>query len=245
MKAFGATDRGLRREANEDRFALEVWDRSWGYAFVCDGMGGEAGGGLAAELCAAELRRVLGGSLRRRMEESSRIRLLQTAISNANRRIYGRAEASGPELKGMGTTLCLALFQEDAVTVANSGDSRCYRLRDGRLICLTRDHSVTAESAEGDGRPETAADGRPLKSYLTRAIGCEPEARPDYTSVRPEPGDLYLICSDGLYNQVSDEKLTGLLLESARKGSADGLIRAANEAGGADNCTAVVIIVEA
>ena len=136
LHIYGVTDRGMVREANEDRFAGEVFDRGSGYAVVCDGMGGEVGGGIAAGIAAEEVRRMIESSLRPHMEERSLHLLLQTAIDGANRAVFTRSRQSGGALDGMGSTLCAAVVSDGTALVANVGDSRCYLLREGELFPL-------------------------------------------------------------------------------------------------------------
>lgn len=131
LHIYGATDRGMVRETNEDRFAGEVFDQGSGYAVVCDGMGGEVGGGIAAGIAAEEVRRMIESSLRSHMEERSLRLLLETAIAGANRAVYTRSGQSGGALTGMGSTLCAAVISDGVALVANVGDSRCYLLRQG------------------------------------------------------------------------------------------------------------------
>ena len=112
LHIYGATDRGMVRETNEDRFAGEVFDQGSGYAVVCDGMGGEVGGGIAAGIAAEEVRRMIESSLRSHMEERSLRLLLETAIAGANRAVYTRSGQSGGALTGMGSTLCAAVISD-------------------------------------------------------------------------------------------------------------------------------------
>ena len=142
LHMYGVTDRGMVREANEDRFAGEVFDRGSGYAVVCDGMGGEVGGGIAAGIAAEEVRRMIESSLRPHMEERSLHLLLQTAIDGANRAVFTRSRQSGGALDGMGSTLCAAVVSDGTALVANVGDSRCYLLREGELSRVTEDHTA-------------------------------------------------------------------------------------------------------
>lgn len=241
LHIYGATDRGMVREANEDRFAGEVFDRRSGYAVVCDGMGGEAGGGIAAGIAAEEVRRMMESSLNPHMEQRSLHLLLETAVAGANRAVYTRSRQSGGALDGMGSTLCAAVICGGTALIANVGDSRCYLLRDGVLHRLTKDHTVVAELVrQGRLTPEEAAH-HPDRHAITRAIGVEPEVQPDYTVADLVPGDVLLLCSDGLYNALTAEELTALLPEVLQSGDIHTLINRANAAGGPDNITAVLM----
>lgn len=241
LEISGATDRGLMREVNEDRFAGEVFDERLGYAVVCDGMGGAAGGGLASGIASEEVRRMVESSLRPNMDERSRQLLMDSAVQNANYMVLEKARQAGPEYEGMGTTLCLALFHEEGVTVANIGDSRCYLLREGTLYRLTSDHTMVQKLVEAGELSEEDAARHPQRHLITKAIGVEPEVLPDYSAFTLHPGDTLLLCTDGLYNMLSEEQLKELLPKAAEAESVEGLIEAANAAGGQDNITAVVV----
>lgn len=241
LQIYGATDRGMVREANEDRFAGEVFDRWCGYAVVCDGMGGEIGGGIAAGIAAEEVRRMVESSLRPHMEERSLRLLLETAVAGANRAVYTRSEQNGGALRGMGSTLCAALISDGTALIANVGDSRCYLLRNGTLTPMTEDHTIVAKMMrQGLLRPEEAAS-HPDRHAITRAIGVEPEVLPDYTVVQLARGDALLLCSDGLYNALPPDELSPLLADILNGGDIHTLIDRANAAGGPDNITAVLI----
>lgn len=241
LQIYGATDRGMVREANEDRFAGEVFDRWCGYAVVCDGMGGEIGGGIAAGIAAEEVRRMVESSLRPHMEERSLRLLLETAVAGANRAVYTRSEQNGGALRGMGSTLCAVLISDGTALIANVGDSRCYLLRNGMLTPMTEDHTIVAKMMrQGLLRPEEAAS-HPDRHAITRAIGVEPEVLPDYTVVQLAWGDALLLCSDGLYNALPPDELSPLLADILNGGDIHTLIDRANAAGGPDNITAVLI----
>lgn len=241
LHIYGATDRGMVRETNEDRFAGEVFDQGSGYAVVCDGMGGEVGGGIAAGIAAEEVRRMIESSLRSHMEERSLRLLLETAIAGANRAVYTRSGQSGGALTGMGSTLCAAVISDGVALVANVGDSRCYLLRQGELIQVTEDHTAVAVLLwQGLLSPEEAAH-HPDRHAITRAIGVEPEVQPDYTVIDLLRGDALLLCSDGLYNTLPPGELAGTLQEILQGGDIHTLIAKANAAGGPDNITAVLI----
>ena len=241
LQINGATDRGMVREANEDRFAGEVFDRSSGYAVVCDGMGGAAGGGIAAGIAAEEVRRMVESSLRPHMEERSVHLLLESAVANANRAVYTRSEQAGGALCGMGTTLCAAVICDGTALVANIGDSRCYLLREDRLTQVTEDHTaVSAMIRLGLLTPEEAAT-HPDRHAITRAVGVEPTVNADYYTVDLASGDALLLCSDGLYNALPGEELTAALRQVLAGEDIHSLVTKANAAGGPDNITAVLI----
>lgn len=241
LRINGATDRGLAREVNEDRFAGEVFDKDMGYAVVCDGMGGVNGGSIASGVACEEIRRMVESSLRPQMEQRSIDLLLASAIENANWMVCEKAQQSGEEYEGMGTTLCMALFHGGMVNIANVGDSRCYLLRSGKLTRLTTDHTVVqAMVTEGTLSEEEAAH-HPERHLITRAVGVEKTVTPDYFSLTLQPEDTLLLCTDGLYNMLTPAELSAALERCVEGDDLSEMIDRANSAGGLDNITAVVI----
>lgn len=237
----GITDRGLLREANEDRFAGEVFAKDMGYAVICDGMGGMNGGSLASSIACEEIRRMVESSLRPQMEQRSVDLLIDSAIENANWMVLEKARQAGPEYLGMGTTLCMALFHGTEVTIANIGDSRCYLLREGELRQLTTDHTVVQQMVQEGSLTPAEAAVHPERHLITRAVGVEENVTPDYISLLLAPGDTLLLCTDGLYNMLPPEELQAALARSVENDDLGELIDEANAAGGLDNITAVVI----
>lgn len=229
-RASALTDTGRRRMQNEDAF---VCDPPL-YA-VADGMGGAQAGELASRLAAAALEERAKGLLG---EET-----VAELIREANDRIYRHALAD-PAAAGMGTTVTALLVDEQAETIAvgHVGDSRAYRVRDGALEQLTADHSLVAELVRTGRLTPEEAEQHPHRSVITRALGTEPDVEVDTFSVAAEPGDLYLVCSDGLSSMIRDDQILAVVeeAESDPDGVADGLVRAANQAGGEDNVTVVV-----
>jgi PPM family protein phosphatase len=228
IEQAGRTDVGRQRSANEDSLVV----RPPLFA-VADGMGGAKAGEVAS---AVAVEAVEGA------QESSEPAEAQLAsiVREANRRIYDLAVADESR-RGMGTTLTLAKLHGDEVSLAHVGDSRAYRLRDGELEQLTRDHSLVAElERSGQITPE-AAEHHPQRSIITRALGPEPDVEVDTYTLAGRPGDLFLICSDGLTSMISDDEV-GLILRSAGSldEAADELVRAANQSGGKDNITVIL-----
>ncbi len=233
LVAGSATDIG-RRQINQDRVLLT----DDGHLFaVADGMGGHRRGEVAAEMTVAHLAD--------HMHAEDSLEHLVMAISDANRTVF-EASSNNPELQGMGTTLtALAVIQDDGETrlaIANVGDSRTYLLRSGELEQLTEDHSMVAEMVrEGHLSAEGARTHR-QRSVLTRALGVEPHVEADIIEVLPSIGDRYLLCSDGLCGEVTDEQTASVLRRLARPDeAARELIRLALTSGGSDNISVIVI----
>ena len=226
-RAAAVTDTGLQRLRNEDAFVCEP-----PLFAVADGMGGARAGEVAARLAAAAL------------EEAGRsVEDVAGLISEANRRIWERSLAD-PETAGMGTTVTAALVDGAAgtVTIGHVGDSRAYVVRDRVLEQLTSDHSLVAELVEGGVLTPEEAERHPQRSAITRALGTEPTVEVDVFTFDTAPGDLFLLCSDGLSSMVADEKVAAVIEDAGSDptSAAEALVAAANERGGQDNITVVL-----
>jgi protein phosphatase len=223
------TDPGRKRRHNEDSFVVQP-----PLFAIADGMGGAQAGEIASALAAGALSdsKANGGG------ESRVIELIQ----EANRRVHERA-STDPSTSGMGTTMTIALIESDgSVTIGHVGDSRAYRLRGGRLEQITDDHSLVAELVRRGELSPAEAEVHPQRSVITRALGTDPDVDVDAFSIRPEPGDLYLLCSDGLSDMVAADRIEEILREyrADLDTAARALVRAANNGGGDDNITAVL-----
>ncbi len=239
---IGATDKGLMRATNEDRFAGEVFAPDFAYGVVCDGMGGENGGGVASGIACEEIRR-MAENARRGLDERSVYLLLETAISTANIMVYDKAvqEPGDESLRGMGTTVCLAVVSGATAFIANVGDSRAYLLRGEALRQLTTDHTVVQMMVDrGEITPEEAITHQ-SRNLITRAVGVDRTVDISYSTAELEPGDILLLCSDGLYNMVPGDLLPGLLRRCVAEDDGSCLLDEANRRGGRDNITAVVL----
>jgi PPM family protein phosphatase len=232
--AAAVSDRGRKRSTNEDAFGYSV---EQGIFLVCDGMGGAAAGEVASSLAVDEMMRVLTD----RTPQVPLSSLIEHAVSVANEVIYSRAQ-SNSKLNGMGTTLVALVAEERRIQVLNIGDSRCYRLRAGNLEQITQDHSLVDEQVRLGRMSEAEAVRSPLRNVITRALGTQNRVTPDIFDLDAEPGDLFLLCSDGLIREVSDGGIEAILLnENALDEKCAELVRAANQAGGADNITCLLV----
>jgi PPM family protein phosphatase len=225
---IGRTDVGRQRSANEDSLVLRP-----PFFAVADGMGGARAGEVASAIAAEAFE---GASAAGEAAEAQLARLLR----EANRRIYDLA-VTDESHRGMGTTLTAAKVHDEEVSLAHVGDSRAYRMRDGGLEQITRDHSLVAElERSGQITPE-AAEHHPQRSIITRALGPEPDVEVDTYTLSARDGDLFLLCSDGLTSMISDDEVAAILRTSATLDeAADALIKAANQSGGKDNITVVL-----
>jgi PPM family protein phosphatase len=221
------TDTGRRRRHNEDAYVCEP-----PLFAVADGMGGAQAGELASNLAAAALR-----------DEGSRgggEDRVDELIQEANRRVYER-QTRDSSASGMGTTMTVALVEDGHVAIGHVGDSRAYRIRDRRLEQLTEDHSLVAELVRSGKLSPEEAEAHPQRSVITRALGTDPDVDVDTFSVETKPGDLFLLCSDGLTSMVDDETILREVERSRGdlSAAAKALVRAANKGGGDDNITVV------
>jgi protein phosphatase len=229
----GRTDAGRVRRRNEDSFVLDP-----PLFAVADGMGGAQAGEVASRLAAAAFREYHDAD---RMEPAERV---EAIIQEANRRIYERARTDS-EASGMGTTVTAAILTNGRVSIGHVGDSRAYRIRNGELEQLTEDHSLVADLMRSGRLTPEEADAHPQRSVITRALGTDAEVDVDTVTVDVEPGDLFLLCSDGLTTMVPEEDILRIAQEADDLNeAARTLVRAANSGGGEDNITVVLFKVE-
>jgi protein phosphatase len=235
LRAAAATDVGLRRSANEDRYALAP---ELGLFLVADGMGGHSAGQVASQLAADGALEAVGALEGGTVSMTEKLR---QAVEIANRRIYITAMAK-PELSGMGTTLVAILATRERVALAHVGDSRAYLVRRGRIRCLTDDHSLVGELLRRRQIDESTAREHPHRHVLTRAVGVRRGVQPDLAELTPLAGDLFLMCSDGLTTHVRDEEIGELVASGGEPQQiCDALVAKANERGGEDNITVVLV----
>ncbi|MDR3775059.1 MAG: Stp1/IreP family PP2C-type Ser/Thr phosphatase [Terracidiphilus sp.] len=236
--AAAVTDRGRKRPSNEDAFGFSVEE---GVYLVCDGMGGAAAGEIASSLAVDELLRLLGRRAADDGEAVAMPMLAAEAIGMANEAIFSRSQRNH-KLNGMGTTLVGLLVEERRVWVVNIGDSRCYRLRYRRLEQITQDHSLVEEQVRMGRMTRSEALRSPLRNVITRALGTQGKVTPDIFELEAEPGDLYLLCSDGLTRELTDALLESMLsIDLPLDALCARLVDAAKKAGGGDNITCILV----
>jgi protein phosphatase len=230
--AAAVSDRGCKRPSNEDAFALSVEE---GVYVVCDGMGGAAAGEVASSMAVDEVLRVL------KERGTPFPALAEGAVNAANEAVFTRAQ-NNPHLSGMGTTMVALVAQDAEAWVVNVGDSRCYRFRDGILEQLTLDHSLVEEQVRQGRMTPSDALRSPYRNVITRALGTQSSVSPDCFQLETAPGDIFLLCSDGLTREVSDEAIQDLLAaEGTLEDHAHQLVEAAKHAGGNDNITCILV----
>ncbi len=230
------SDVGRVRARNED---FVFCDSQLGLAALADGMGGHAGGNIAARLAVD----AWAGRLHKCVVEPVCERDLRVAVADANRVVFA-AGVSDRSLRHMGTTLVGACFRRDGTLLTcNVGDSRLYRLRGDVLTCLTRDHSVLREQCDAGMIDSEASGARSLRGLLTRAVGVAACVVPDVTISTLQSGDVYLLCSDGLTEMLPDADIAHVLgaLGGNPGVAAEQLVDLANDRGGMDNVSVVVV----
>jgi protein phosphatase len=227
------TDIGRLRESNQDACGHRVVAGNGRLLFVADGMGGHAGGEIASRIAVESVTQAFDAAA-----EDSAV-ALAGALELANRRILEEARINR-QLRGMGTTGVALLFAADGAYVANVGDSRAYRQRDGTITQLTRDHSLVAELVRRGALSEEQARVHPRRNELIRCLGVDEEIQVDVDPLEVAPGDDFLLCTDGLFAVLRDEDILGILLESTPAEAVVRLVAAANDRGGPDNVTVQV-----
>ncbi len=246
LEIAGRTDTGKVRNQNEDSIGEEV---ELGTVVLADGMGGYHGGEVASAIAVntilhhlhENLANLRSGGIDKATGLACESIIAHEAIAEANRAIV-RASESQPQYRGMGTTVVLGVFFNNRLTVAHVGDSRMYLLRNGVLEHLTIDHTLLQELVDKGFYTEKEARESLNKNLVTRALGIEQEVQVDLREVETQPGDIFLLCSDGLCDMISDEDILVTLktFGANLQETADNLIRLANENGGRDNISVIL-----
>jgi PPM family protein phosphatase len=226
-RVAAVTDPGRTRRHNEDSYVIEP-----PLFAIADGMGGAQAGEVASRLATAALKEsdANGGGEPR----------IADLIQEANRRVYDRSSRD-PNTSGMGTTITVALVEDDRVAFGHVGDSRAYLIRDAQMEQLTEDHSLVNELLKTGKLSREEAETHPQRSVITRALGTDPDVDVDTFSVAAETGDLFLLCSDGLTDMVSEDSILAVVERNRDDidGALQALVKAANRGGGQDNITVV------
>lgn len=234
LRAAARSDVGRRRRTNEDRCGEDL---PLGLFLVADGMGGHSAGQVASAIAIAAML----DAVRSSEVAGSLTERLRAAVAHANSRIFEAAVARA-ELSGMGTTLVALLLRAGRAAVAHVGDSRVYRVRAGRIRQLTDDHSLVGELQRRGEISADAAREHPHRHVLTRALGVKAEAEPDLGELTVEPGDVFVLCSDGLTHHVRDEEIAKAVSAGEDAGAAcERLVALANARGGDDNISVLIV----
>lgn len=251
LQIVSKTHPGMVRAHNEDSVSV---DAGAGLVVLADGMGGynagEVASGIAISVTTTEIARRLqfesAAAKHPTTKEDNAVLLLRNNIQKANSSIY-HASQSQPQYAGMGTTIVAALFYDNQVAIAHIGDSRLYRLRAGKLIAMTRDHSLLQEQIDSGLISLEDARHSKNKNLVTRAVGIDPSVDPEIHVYPVQMGDIYLLCSDGLNDMVEDEDIESALyaMQGNLPLAAEQLIEMANDNGGRDNVSVILVKITA
>lgn len=233
---FGSrSDQGKVRDSNEDTCIGNIDHKTF---LVADGMGGHAAGEIASQIAAATIEEFF----KKQNSPTSPDEWLNSAVQQANTRVY-ETQMRKPEFRGMGSTLTVLAFSDARFHIAQVGDSRAYLLRDGILRQLTRDHSVVWPLYENGILSKEDISKHPQKNLITRSIGTYPQVEVDLQNDTTHEGDIFLLCSDGLTDVLTDQDISRILSSRGKSPQelAEMLVDSANEAGGPDNITTIVV----
>ena len=238
MTVFGGTHAGIVRSHNQDRFECAVLSDTLAFGVLCDGLGGENGGAVAAELASGFAASALERSLNEELSEASVRSILQAAFVGANALVLETAKQD-ESLVGMCTTMIAAVRLGNQLYLSNVGDSRAYLLSQDKEELLSSDHTLVQMMVDSGELSHQEAMTHPERHYVTRAVGVGAALEVDFSVHSLSGGDIVLLCSDGLYNYFEPGSVYALVHEAIEAGSADNLIEHAISGGGGDNITAV------
>lgn len=240
MQIVSKTDIGLVRNSNQDSFAAGELTPDTCWAVVCDGMGGANGGNVASANAVKIISDYISSSYQPAMGSNSIKTILQSAFCGANIRLNEMAK-NIESLKGMGTTAVVCVVSKSVAHIAHAGDSRAYLIRDGVLTQITKDHSVVQSMVDRGEITREEAKVHPQRNVITRALGVEEQIEFEYNEVDILPNDKILMCTDGLYNFIDEDVLTKTIIAEPLDELPQKLISLANNGGGQDNITLVVL----
>jgi len=241
IDAAGKSDIGKVRTTNQDAYHIGKISTDMAWSVVCDGMGGANGGNVASLVAVGAISANIDRNYNPEKPDSSIHSLITTAVINANALVYQKSKQT-PDLSGMGTTVVLTVIKNDMAYIAHVDDSRAYHISSGMIRQITKDHTMVQYLIEtGELTPEEAKE-HPKKHLITRAVGVEENVSVDYNETELKKGDKVLICSDGLSNLVSEDEIMSVVNKNNAVADAiDSLIELANERGGNDNITVVIM----
>jgi protein phosphatase len=240
IKAFATSDVGKAREINEDYFYISFPDDQVQLFILADGMGGYNGGEVASKLAVTTAKNyILSNYEKSKGTKESLLDLVKNSSQYANMVVYEKSEEN-TDLSNMGTTLDICLVYQNKVFISHIGDSRVYRLRKDFFRKLTKDHSYVQTLVDEGKITEEESKNHPKKNMLMKALGCTPFIEPDAMVKGFLKGDILLMCSDGLTNMVSEEEIQQIIKDNPTD-STKLLVQRANDLGGKDNITAVII----
>ena len=234
------TDIGKAREKNQDYYYVSEDTDVPRIYILADGMGGYKGGEVASKLATESVKKYIENNFSNIIKEKEEIlKLIASAVEYANMVVYEKSKED-KELEGMGTTLEVCVIYNNKAYIGHVGDSRIYRIRKDIIRKLTKDHSYVQQLIEDKKITREEAKTHPKKNMITKALGCTPFVEPDLRARNFEKGDIFIICSDGLTNMV-DEKQIYEIIKQDIENATEKLINEANQAGGYDNITVIII----
>lgn len=240
MQIIGNTDVGRTRIANEDAFKFGTFSDGTSWAVVCDGMGGVHGGKIASSTAIDIVSQKIQKCYNSSMGLSSIENLLLSSITTANCLVYDRGSTDS-ELEGMGTTIVAIIIKGDEACIAHVGDSRAYQISENNIKLITKDHSLVQEMLDMGEITPLEFEHHPRKNIITRALGVDEKIEIEFNTVDFKSGDAFILCSDGLSGQIEKEHMLKLFNETEFKVLADKYIEKANDNGGVDNITVVIM----
>lgn len=240
LKVYTESDIGLVRKLNEDACGGGLLSEQSAWVVVCDGMGGAKGGNVASGIAVEKISEQILARYRAEMDDTAIKELISAAIASANTEVHRRS-GSDESLSGMGTTVVTAVVAGGYAHIAHAGDSRAYLITSEAICQLTTDHSMVQEMVEKGDLTEQEAKIHPQKNIITRALGVESSIQIDYCEVPFQPGNLLLICTDGLTNYLDENQIFSLSQKLGAEELTQRLVVLAKEAGGSDNITVAVV----
>ena len=243
MQVFFKTDVGLVRSCNQDSCRYGKFSEDCVWSVVCDGMGGAIGGSVASSEAVDAISEVLCERFDKEMSDEDLRELMESSVTSANGKVFAMS-CEYENLRGMGTTVELAVVRSNRLYVVHAGDSRVYRISGETINQVTTDHSLVQQMVErGQLTPEEART-HPGKNLITRALGVEEELELDFIEQPFEKGDVLLMCSDGLSNYFEEKEILDIIIKTPREELAEEFVELAKERGGSDNITVAIIVNE-
>lgn len=243
MQIFFKTDVGLVRSCNQDSCRYGKISDTCAWSVVCDGMGGANGGSVASAEAVEEISRMLCEGFSFELTDSELRELLVSAVLSANSKVFAMS-CEHENLRGMGTTVELALIKDGTLYVVHAGDSRVYLISGGEISQVTVDHSLVQQLVDrGQITPEEARV-HPSKNFITRALGVEENLEVDFITKPFVNGDILIMCTDGMSNYFETQELLEVVSATPREELAEQFVELAKERGGSDNITVTVLVNE-
>ena len=241
MKCFAKTDLGKARELNEDSYYIPTEENELRIYMLADGMGGYNAGEVASRMAVESAKDYIHKHFAKNKDSKEKLEaLLKDAIEYANSVVYKKAQ-SKEDLRGMGTTLDVCLIYNSRIYIGHVGDSRVYRIRKEFMRRLTKDHSYVQTLVDDGTITKEEAYSHPKKNMLTKALGCVQTVEPDVYTKTFIKDDIILMCSDGLTNMIREENIYGIIKQD-KENAIENLVKQANDNGGLDNITVVIIM---